>query len=440
MGIYGFNNWSNINIFSSIDLMHYSVGSVYHGIDWIYTFVETTFMYDFNITYNWFMNNIYQDNFDFNYYSLWYSSLDISYFTLFWSVMLDKVIFLNLLKLPYIDSWFRFLTQNSENSLSLLTCPELFFISDYFLKNLIVPFSTEIDTVIYSMSDEETYLYTALVFPHLLVIGVIVLFFVMLYFSYYNSAVKEEVTIDHDYLIASATVEAEEEIGSLDDMFMSLLIFCYIFFWYFYINCGAIMMVIPEFALTIYLFPLMYYIIMCIPAFLAYDFGLYFVAYLRGVGAAPIMSVELLYDYIAFAAFYIRLIVQNVRLILMIFTFGSFHEFIIFHGIEKELIIGDESFWDDVSKSIKTPSGMAYFLVFKLSGHIIYFFYELVHTIFVVTAQFIAFFAMVFWLFLFLYTMFVSELQEKFYTQKRASRKEYFDRYSSFKLNILSNK
>jgi len=75
---------------------------------------------------------------------------------------------------------------------------------------------------------------------------------------------------------------------------------------------------------------------MCIPAFLAYDFGLYFVAYLRGVGGSPVILVELLYDYIAFAAFYIRLIVQNVRLILMTFTFASFHEAIITHGIEKE--------------------------------------------------------------------------------------------------------
>jgi hypothetical protein len=440
MGIYGFSEWTNINFFDSIDLANYSANSVYHGINWIYTFAETPFMYDFNVTYNWFTNNIYQDNFDFNYYSFWYSSLDISYFTLFWSVMLDKIIFLNLLKLPYIDNWFRFLTQSHETSLSLLTHPEYFFISDYILKNLIAPFSTEIDAIIYSMSDEESQLYPVLIFPHILVLSVIILFFVVLYFSYYNSAVKEETTIDHDYLIASATVEAEEEIGSLDDMLMSLLIFSYIFFWYFYINFSTIMTVLPEFALTIYLFPLLYYIILCIPAFLAFDFGLYFVAYLRGVGAAPIMSVELLYDYIAFSAFYIRLIVQNVRLILMIFTFGSFHEFIIAHGIEKEWIIGDESFWDDISKSIKTPSGMAYFLVFKLSGHIIYFFYELVHTIFVVTAQFIAFFAMVFWLFLFLYTMFVSELQEKFYAQKRSSRKEYFDKYTNLKLNILSKK
>jgi len=83
---------------------------------------------------------------------------------------------------------------------------------------------------------------------------------------------------------------------------------------------------------------------MCIPAFLAYDFGLYFVSYLRGVGGSSIISIEMLYDYISFSAFYIRLIVQNVRLILMFFTFASFHEVVIFHGTPKDWFIGDETF------------------------------------------------------------------------------------------------
>jgi len=74
--------------------------------------------------------------------------------------------------------------------------------------------------------------------------------------------------------------------------------------------------------------------------------------------------------------------------------------------------------------------------VFKLSGHVIYFFYELFHTLFVVTAQFIAFFAMVFWLFLFLYTMFTAELQEKFFNAKRFLRKKLFDQYNNFKSTV----
>lgn len=40
--------------------------------------------------------------------------------------------------------------------------------------------------------------------------------------------------------------------------------------------------------------------------------------------------------------------------------------------------------------------------------------------------QFIAFFAMIFWLFLFLYTMFYNELQENFFLIKRNLRTIFF--------------
>ncbi len=436
MGIYGFKHWGSVDFISNFNLINLSSNSLYHGVDWIYTFVESTFMYDFSINYNFFSNNIFQDNFDFNYYAYWYSTLDISQFTLFWSIVVDKIILSSLLKFPYMDSWFRYLNQSYENSMFVANHPEIFFISEFFLKTFILPFSSEINNILYVVSEEELLIAPIMLLPHLYIIGLFILLFIILYFSYYNTSTREENTIDHDYLIANATVESEEEIGSIDDMILAVVFLSFIFFWFFYINVWSIMSALPEFFLTMYLFPLLYYTILCIPAFLAYDFGLYFVAYLRGVGASPLIFVELFYDYIAFSAFYIRLIVQNVRIILMLFTFASFHEAVIVHGIEKEWIIGNESFFDDLSNSVRTPYGLTYFLVFKLSGHIIYFFYELFHTLFVVTAQFIAFFAMVFWLFLFLYTMFVAELQEKFFNVKRAVKKSLFDKYIGLKIFV----
>jgi hypothetical protein len=63
--------------------------------------------------------------------------------------------------------------------------------------------------------------------------------------------------------------------------------------------------------------------------------------------------------------------------------------------------------------------------------------YELFHTFFMVIFQFIAFFAMIFWLFLFLYTMFVLETQENFFTYKRMLRKNYFNKIINFKNLVL---
>jgi hypothetical protein len=78
------------------------------------------------------------------------------------------------------------------------------------------------------------------------------------------------------------------------------------------------------------------------PTYLIYDFGIYFLTYLRGVGSTSLLAMELMYDYIAFAAFYIRLMVQGVRLVLMIFTYISLHDLIIFFDFDLKLFTGFE--------------------------------------------------------------------------------------------------
>jgi hypothetical protein len=55
------------------------------------------------------------------------------------------------------------------------------------------------------------------------------LILVAFFFSYYSSLTKDEVAVDADFLISSATVEAEKEIGSMDDMIMGCIVLVYIF-------------------------------------------------------------------------------------------------------------------------------------------------------------------------------------------------------------------
>jgi len=214
--------------------------------------------------------------------------------------------------------------------------PEYLYISNNFLKLFVLPFSSEINSTLNMLINVDNYINPVILIPHLGLIILIVCLFITVFFTYYSNSVREENTIDHDFLVANATVEAEEEIGSVDDILLTVVIISFIFLWYFGVNFLFIMNSFPEFMLTFYLFPLLYYVILFIPVLLAYDFGLFFVAYLRGVGGSPVILVELMYDYIMFSAFYIRLIVQNVRLILMTFTFAAFHEVVITHGIEKE--------------------------------------------------------------------------------------------------------
>lgn len=60
MGVYGYS----IDIISSLN---YSTGihAMYSGIDWLYTHVETLYIYDYKIIYFHFLNSIYEDSIDF---------------------------------------------------------------------------------------------------------------------------------------------------------------------------------------------------------------------------------------------------------------------------------------------------------------------------------------------------------------------------------------
>jgi len=48
-------------------------------------------------------------------------------------------------------------------------------------------------------------------------------------FSFFGSHTTDENLIDHDYTLNTLLIESEEEIGSLDDMFMAGLIFFFVF-------------------------------------------------------------------------------------------------------------------------------------------------------------------------------------------------------------------
>jgi hypothetical protein len=100
----------------------------------------------------------------------------------------------------------------------------------------------------------------------------------------------------------------------------------------------------PELTLVFFLFPGLYYIIIGIPTFLIYDFGIFFLAYLRGVGPSPVLLFELMYDYIAVIIFYTRILVQGVRLVLMIFTYASMHDLILFFSFSQKIFLGSETF------------------------------------------------------------------------------------------------
>lgn len=407
------------------------VSCLYHGIDWIYSVAETIYSYDYKVWYFLFFNSSYDDSFDYFFNVYWYISLNASAFQLFWSVILDSYVFNRLFVLPYTDEWFRSMLASKEISLVFIYHPELsfcykdlnnYYLSTYFTNPLIS---------LYEWSNAESYATPIILFPQLILLIFIAFIFSSFFFSYFTHSSKEGIMIDADYLVSNSSVEAEKEISSYDDMILGVVVLFYVFGWYFFINCWSLISIMPELILVFYLFPGLYLIIVGIPTFLVYDFGVFFLAYLKGIGATPVFFFELMYDYIAIIIFYTRILVQGVRLILMLFTYASMHDMVMYFSYYQKMAFADESFWEEISSISLTLDSVSYFFLMTLPTRIVYWIYEILHTFFVITVQFAAFFAIVFWLFLFLYTFFTMEKYEDYLNEKRLKmRNKYKDIYT----------
>lgn len=366
-------------------------------------------------------DNIFFENLGYE-SSLW----DINSNIFYWSVIIDKCKSVDFFQNPYLNDWLRY--NLSFNGWSIFTYlhPELSIINDSVINTLSVPYLSSFYFILMNNLVNESY-----VNPIANTLTIIVLFFFLtmfvgLYFSHYNSSTKEENTIDHDYLLAAMTVEAEEEIASIDDTSLVLILLVYIFGWFFYMNSVHLLSNIPEISLVFYNLPFLYYMIVLMPLFLLYDFGIYFITYLRGASSVSSILMEALYDYIALAAFYIRLLVQNVRLLLMTFTYFSLYECVLNFVSFSWWFNSYETFWENNLYTYTNYS--SYYFLIKIPSQLIYWLYELGHTFFVLTAQFVAFFAMAFWLYLFLFTMFVMEQQERYFNSKKIERKKKLEK------------
>ena len=425
------SNWLDFSKYNYDTCIH----TLYNGVDWLYTHVETLYIYDYKILYFWFLNSVYDESIDFFFTSVWYVALQTTGLQLFWSVVLDNYITAQLLQFNLTDEWVRSFISSKDTALFVIYHPEIIFFKNQIINNFFFDFLADINVSAIQYLDSQSLLTPIMLFPQLIFIAYCGFFFVAFFFSFYSSSSKEESTIDADYLSASITVESEKEIGSLDDMLMPSIILIYTFGWYFYLYCWTLLSQQPEIVLVFFFFPLLYYTIFNTPTFLLYDFGILYNCYLRGVAPSPTLVFELMYDYIAVIAFYVRILTQGVRLALMFFTYAAMHDYVLYMDYSHRYITGNESLWEEVSNINSSASSITYFFLGVLPGHLLNWMYEVFHTFFVVTGQLVAYFAMIFWLFLFLFTFFVIEKQENYFEERKKFRQDLLK-----KLRDLNNK
>lgn len=403
-----------------------SVNAMYSGIDWVYTYVETIYIYDYKIVYFWLLNNVYDESIDFFFLSVWYSSLQTSSLQLFWSILLDSYITTSLFQLSLTDEWVRSFMSGKDSALFVIYHPEVIFFKNQLLNNYFFDFLADMNVSAIQYLDSQSFLTPIMLFPQLLFITYLGFLFVSFYFSFYSSSSKEEATVDADYLSASITIESEKELGSIDDILMPSIIIIYTFGWYFYLYCWNLFSSVPELVLVFFFFPLLYYTILNTPTFLLYDFGILFVCYLRGVAPSPNIIFELVFDYVSVISYYVRILTQAVRLALMFSAYAGMHDFILYMDYSHRYLTGNESIWEEISNVNSSVSSFTYFFLGTLPGILLNWMYEIFHTFFVVTGQIVAYFGMIFWLFLFLFTFFVIEKQEAYFEERRKFRQDFF--------------
>lgn len=426
--------YSSTTIFKDhISLIDLTCSSLLHGIDWLFSYVETVATYDYRIVYFWFYNSIFDDSYDFFFISCWYGTLIFDSFQLFWSFILDSYIVSELICNHYDEYWYRTMLASRDISLLPLYHPEFTLISAQCSESYIAKYMTSFNLALRELIETERLITPISTILDFLFLVLIISIFISFYFSYFTTPVKEEVTIDYDYMAASGTVEAEKEITGFDDMLMGLIIVLYLVGWYFYVHCWATVSTLPELMLLFYLLPGLVFLIIFIPLNLIYDFGALFLCYLRGVGATPLVLYELMFDYIGALIFGVRILVQGVRIILMIFTYASMHDLVMLMYCGNFTFLVYENFWDELAAVSFNIKSVSWYLIATLPARLMYWIYEVLHTFFVLTGQCVAFFAIVFWLYLFLYTFFAIEKQEDYFFHKRVELRTYYKTLNSIK-------
>lgn len=400
------------------------VGEIFlNGIEWIYSSTESMLTYEFKIWYLWEDLSELNESYDIFFNQYWALTFSISVFQLLYAVILDQYLINLMNHNPFSSDWFRMLLHSRENALIWLYHPELVwhveqvnsFFSEYY--------SGVFEFIYFDKSNPDI-----CILAHTLYIDIIVFFlifsaFITILFSFYGNPNTEENTIDADYLSASGTVEAEKEITSIDDYLGLVFIMAYVFGIFFYIHAWTSIISQSSLILSYYSLIIMFIFILGMPTLILYDLGIFFLAYLKGAGKNPNSFVEIIFDYIACVVFYTRILAQWVRIVLMLITFLSLSHYVAEFEITNNALIGSENQTDGMNELLNNSS-TTYYIFTVLPAKFLYWIYEILHTLFLVTSQFIAFFAIVFWLFLFLYTFFIIEKHEDFFSKKREERKK----------------
>lgn len=199
----------------------------------INSFTENLQFYSYKIISYMLYDSIYKDDVDI-YDRVYISSIFVPRaFNFVFAILADKFYFLFMLNLPLFNYFFKNVFNFSDFNVLILHNPEYFFIFENNLMYFYKFYFSNIYPSIFLLNIDESFLTPIFSILQFFSLMFFVTLYMLLYFIYFNYINKEDTILDHDFLATNVTIEAEEEIGSMDDILMSLVILLFLFLWFF---------------------------------------------------------------------------------------------------------------------------------------------------------------------------------------------------------------
>lgn len=120
--------------------------------------------------------------------------------------------------------------------------------------------------------------------------------------------------------------EVEKELNSLDDLKYILSIFFFFFFYNFYFYFAYNLISGHLIFISIFLIKS---ILILVPLTLVLEYGFYGIIFIRGTTSSTISSYEFILDYVNLTAYFLRIFIQTIRIIVILTTFFTFSELFI---------------------------------------------------------------------------------------------------------------
>lgn len=303
------------------------------------------------------------------------------------------------------DVFFLCFNFNNSTALDDLFCN--FYLNEFFASN----FCYKILTISIFKNQVITYSSWTLLALFSVSLYFVAIWFYLVFSNKVNKPFKNEKIFDWYNTAITYLVESEKEFGSLDDMFVGVSILICIYGWFFF---GTIFFNFFFNLSVSYLyigFPLFLFIVLGMPSTMIWDYGIMYPVYLRGSSNTTILILEFMYDLLATCIMGARLLVQNVRFILMFFAFFECYEF-FFNSM---FIVKSFYFFN----ADTTVIGVFYNLFLMTTHYIIFYLYNIVHLMYTVISHFFTYLILVFWFYSFLYTTFLEDKLENHFRFKR---------------------